>query len=61
MQLGPGTTSVACARLIVLFAPFTMYYDPLNKFCTSLQKPYPELATKPNVDSKALGKISPAK
>jgi len=22
MQLGPGTTSLACARLIVLFAPF---------------------------------------
>jgi len=23
MQLGPGTTSLACARLIVLFALFT--------------------------------------
>jgi len=25
MQLGPGTTSLACARLIVPFAPFSTY------------------------------------
>jgi len=29
MQLGPGTASLACARLIVPFAPFTAVHDIL--------------------------------
>ena len=28
MQLGPGTASLACAKLIVPFAPFTVKVDP---------------------------------
>jgi len=30
MQLGPGTTSLACARLIVPFAPFNAWWDMLS-------------------------------
>ena len=30
MQLGPGTASLACARLIVSFAPFNVYPDSLH-------------------------------
>ena len=36
MQLGPSTTSLACARLIVLFAPFSTFLliENTSSFCS---------------------------
>ena len=36
MQLGPGTASLACARLIVLFAPFSVTVSNIMRQVTVL-------------------------